>query len=115
MNSIIKLNTIDDWEEIKKNTSGKEELVIFKYSPVCSVSALVEDDFDLWYSKLPEGSNLKCVKVNVISARQVSAQIAEELKIRHQSPQLIWLTKNSEIKWQANHYDITKAGLAAHF
>ncbi len=107
MNSIVKLKNVEQWEEIRNELSPADELIIFKYSPVCSISAMVEQDFNLWYSKLPDESKLKFVKVNVIEAKDVSRKIAEDLEVKHESPQLIWLKNKSEIKWAASHFDIT--------
>ncbi|MCL5029935.1 MAG: bacillithiol system redox-active protein YtxJ [Bacteroidetes bacterium] len=114
MNSIVKLKNIEQWEGIRNDLLPVEELIIFKYSPVCSISSMVEEDFNLWYSKLPDESKLKFVKVNVIEAKDVSRKIAEDLKLKHESPQLIWLRGNSEIKWAASHFDITVDELKAH-
>jgi bacillithiol system protein YtxJ len=113
MNSIVKLKTLEEWEELKKDLTEKTELIIFKYSPICGISTSVEDDFNAWYLNLSEDVKIKCAKVDVISARHVSQLIAKELEIQHQSPQLIWLNKDAKVKWSASHYDINKAQLSA--
>lgn len=114
MNSIIKIKNIEQWENLKNDVLPVEELIILKYSPFCSISSIVEEDFDSWYSKLSEENKLKCAKVNVIEAKEVSTKIAQDLKLKHESPQLIWLKGNSEIKWAASHFDITIDELKAH-
>ncbi len=114
MQDIIELRNIDQWEKLRNNLTEKEELVIFKFSPVCSISAMVEEDFSSWRSNLEDNSNLKIAKVNVIDKREVSLKIAADLQVLHQSPQVIWIDGNSKIKWTASHFDISKDSLKAH-
>ncbi len=114
MQDIIELKNIEQWEELRKNLSQKDELVIFKFSPLCSISSMVEQDFTTWRSSLTDDSNLKFAKVNVINRRDVSRKIADDLEVLHQSPQVIWMSKNSEVKWTASHLDISKESLTAH-
>ncbi len=114
MKDIKRLKNIEQWEELRKNLSPSDELLIFKYSPVCSISSMVEEDFNLWYSKLPEESKLQCVKIDVVDARDVSKKIEADLKVQHQSPQVIWIKGNSNVKWSASHFDITTEELKSH-
>ena len=111
MKSLKNINTIEQWESEKKNAFPSNELVIFKYSPICPISSSVEYDFDSWYKKLPESSNINCIKIDVIDARQLSRQIAGELDVTHQSPQLIWLSGDGKVKWHESHYSITSSKL----
>ncbi len=112
MPEIKELKSIKEWDEIKTG-SMDSELIIFKYSPYCSISASVEEDFNHWVKSLSGDPQLNCIKVNVISERQLSQKIANDLKILHQSPQLIWLDKNHNIKWTASHYKITVKELSS--
>jgi bacillithiol system protein YtxJ len=114
MVEIIKLNTIEQWEELKNNTTAQNELLIFKYSPVCPISSMVEGDLSAWLSALPDDYNLKCLKLNVIEAKEVSLKISADLNIKHQSPQVIWLTGDLKVKWHGSHYDINKSKLKAN-
>ena len=106
---INKLKNVNDWEEFKKETSADNELIIFKFSPVCGVSFYVENIFRDWADELQESSRLRLSKVNVISARKLSQQIAGELNVSHESPQVIWLRADLTVKWNASHYEINKA------
>ncbi|NNG27928.1 MAG: DUF2847 family protein, partial [Ignavibacteriaceae bacterium] len=87
---ITKLKNINDWEEFKKEASSGNELILFKFSPVCGVSFYAENIFKDWVDELNETVRLRLSKVNVISARKLSQQIAEELNVTHESPQVIW-------------------------
>ena len=115
MAEVIKLESLDQWEELKKEFSSQGELIIFKYSPVCPISSMVEDDLNSWLKGLPQDYVLKCAKLDVIESKEVSVKIADDLKIKHESPQLIWLTAGLEVKWSASHYDINKNKLKANF
>jgi bacillithiol system protein YtxJ len=106
---INKLKNINDWEEFKKETLAGNELVIFKFSPVCGVSFYAENIFRDWANGLQDSSRLSLSKVNVISARKLSQQIAAELRVNHESPQVIWLGADLSVKWNASHYEINKA------
>ncbi len=111
MKSLKNISTVEEWESEKRNAFPEKELVIFKYSPICSISSSVEVEFDAWYNKLPEDSHLECVKIDVINARPLSRHISEELDVMHQSPQLIWLTKDNKVKWHESHYGISASKL----
>jgi bacillithiol system protein YtxJ len=106
MNSVTRIYTEKEWENIKTESSGANELLLFKYSPRCGISLYVEKDFDRWYSKLPAELNLKLVKVNVVAERPLSQHIAKELQIIHQSPQLIWIGADSSIRYSGSHNSI---------
>lgn len=86
-------------------------VVIFKYSPACSISYYVEKTFKKWFENLPEETKLVAVKVNVIESRNLSREIASEFNIRHESPQAIWLDSEGSVKWQASHSSIRSEDL----
>ncbi|GBD87716.1 hypothetical protein BMS3Abin03_01650 [bacterium BMS3Abin03] len=107
---IKKIRSLDDWEKFKKLTAEGNELIIFKYSPFCPTSHYVEHEFDEWCRNI-NGNKVKVAKINVISARSVSNNIARELNVAHESPQLIWLDENGNVKWHASHYKIDEKDL----
>jgi len=106
---IVKLKNLNDWEEFKKEASAGNELIIFKFSPVCGVSLYIETIFQKWADGLEDSNRLKISKVNVITAKKLSRQIAAELNVIHESPQVIWLKTNLSVKWDASHYEIKEA------
>jgi monothiol bacilliredoxin len=101
-----KIKSDFDWQQLKENLNS--EILIFKYSPMCGVSFSVERKFNNWLENLPGDEDLICARLNVITARALSREIAEELGITHESPQLIWLDHEGKVKWHASHYDITE-------
>jgi bacillithiol system protein YtxJ len=52
--------------------------------------------------------------VDVISSKSLSRRIAKDLKIAHESPQLLWLDKEMKVKIHASHYDINEELLNRH-
>lgn len=112
MQQIDRLQTIAEWEEYKQNIP-KQGLLIFKFSPRCSISRSVERGFDVWCENLVADTAPRCVKVNVVGARELSQHLAKELNIRHKSPQAIWLTPDREVHWQASHRAINSGALNA--
>jgi bacillithiol system protein YtxJ len=111
MKKIIKLNNRNEWEILIKEAGNSREIVIFKSSPYCGTSALCERIFDEWFNNICENTEITCVKIDVIEARQLSNFIAAESGIRHESPQVIWLDKNRKVKWHQSHFSITEETL----
>ena len=104
-----KIKSETDWQKLKENKIG--ETLLFKYSPMCGVSFSVERKFDKWLDEISESENLNCAKVNVITSRALSREIAVELNVPHESPQVIWLNKEGAVKWHASHHNITEEEL----
>ena len=94
------------FDEIVENLVEGNQLLIFKVSSRCFTSLMIEKKFDVWFQE-NKGGNLKLVKVNVITQRQLSRMVAERYKIVHESPQLIWLDHNEKVIWQGSHQSIT--------
>ncbi len=98
----------NQFEDLINNSRlSKKEIVILKYSTQCYISSEVENLFDDWVKSLDESSKLVAAKVNVISSKMISLNIAQALGVKHQSPQIIWLDKKNKVKWTASHYDIS--------
>ena len=72
---------------------------------------MVEKKFDSWLNNLEEDVKLDVVKVDVINSRSLSQSLANEFNVRHESPQVIWLDKKGNVKWDISHYSITKGAL----
>lgn len=107
---IVLLNENEEWEKVQ-NDNTYSELIIFKFSPYCSISYRAEKIFRHWFDGINEEKNIIGAKVNVISAKSVSGKIAEDLRIEHESPQVIWLDSEGNVKWTASHFEITEKSL----
>lgn len=108
----MEIKSITEFEEITKIENNEKETIIFKYSPICPISKRIEKEFDKWFEK--NNADLNLFKINVISARQLSNHIAKYFSITHESPQLIWLTKELEVKADNSHYEINEGFLNTH-
>jgi bacillithiol system protein YtxJ len=109
MANIQQLTTVEQWENALKSTSEKP-LLVFKHSTSCSVSAGAHEE----YTNYIEDANAALVDfaiVHVIEERPVSNAIAEQLGIKHASPQAI-LVKDGQPVWDTSHWHITYAFLS---
>lgn len=79
--------------------------IIFKHSNRCPVSGAAKNQVDMFLRE--NGMNIQYELVDVISNRARSNQIAEELGIRHESPQIIMLDSQDFVIWNASHRAIT--------
>lgn len=113
MRKIIEIEKIEEWNDINSNYSDYE-IVILKYSKECHISKVVEGDFCDWSKELPENYNIVFIKINVIESFSLVKVLETDFNVKHQSPQLIWLTKDRKVKWFANYYDINLRSLSAH-
>ena len=113
----MELHTLSDkkeWKELLKNSNNDCELIIYKHSPICGLSHTIDIILDAWCKAQSNNSNIKILKVNVVDARSVSRKITKDLKIVHESPQIIWLDKKMKVKFHASHYDIDEEELNKH-
>jgi bacillithiol system protein YtxJ len=111
---VINISDKKEWKELINNFSNNYELIIYKHSPICGLSHSVNIIFDDWCKKHSETDQIKILKVDVIFSKSLSRRIAKDLKIVHESPQLIWLDKELKVKFHASHYDINEEELNRH-
>lgn len=93
---------MNDLEKFMTDNNGNEVL-IFKFSPICGISSSVERELDKFLSKNP---SIPILKIDVIFKRDISNKIADLFGIRHESPQLIQLNNKHEVEKYASHYEI---------
>lgn len=111
MKKMLEISDPESLNRLMKKGEEGFQLLIFKYSPLCSISYFVERSFDKWFAKLAEDTPVIALKVNVINSRELSRKIAAEFDIMHESPQAIWLSENREVKWHASHNSINDKNL----
>ena len=95
---------ITDLEQISQIKQQTGYSLIFKHSTRCSVSSMAKRRFELDWSVIPEDTNLYFL--DLISYRDISAQIAETFQVQHESPQIL-LIKNGDCILDASHSDIS--------
>ncbi|MES2448640.1 MAG: bacillithiol system redox-active protein YtxJ [Bacteroidota bacterium] len=93
-------------DEIKKQSGYS---VIFKHSTRCSVSLMAKRGFESDWDVIPENTALYFL--DLISHRDISAQIAELFQVHHESPQVL-LIKDGECIFDASHSDISADEIA---
>ena len=87
---------------------ASNQAVLYKHSTRCPVSAIVIDDV-LQFAERHPGWPVHIIRV--IEHRQLSNAVAEQLGVRHESPQALVL-KNGRCLWHASHNGITARRLS---
>jgi thioredoxin 1 len=83
-------------------------VLLYKHSPSCGVSATARRDVERFADAHPD---VPVVEVDVIRDRGLSRQLAEELRVRHESPQAI-LLRDGAVAWHGSHWDVRRDVLA---
>jgi len=102
------LRSIEAWQQALEGSMEKPA-VVFKHSTRCPVSAGALEEFE-HYLEDERNTAVDYYFVRVIESRPVSNQIAEDLAVRHQSPQIIYVDKKQQV-WNDSHWNITYAFL----
>ncbi|WP_274651413.1 bacillithiol system redox-active protein YtxJ [Paenibacillus humicola] len=110
MKQYREIESLADWESAYSESANKQ-LVIFKHSTTCPVSANALNEFNAYLQENP-AADTDYVLVKVIESRPVSNKIAEDTAVKHESPQII-LIKNKEKVWSASHWSITTEHMTA--
>ena len=96
------LVSIEGLEDLLK-ASFDQPQIIFKHSTSCGISRMVKSNFEREYLHFPKKMGL--YYLDLLSYRSVSNAVADQLKIPHESPQLL-VIKNGETVAHASHGDI---------
>lgn len=86
-------------ETILEESNNKPQL-IYKHSHRCSVCFVAQGNLESAAEEILQEAEMHFV--NVVKSRNISDAIAEQLDLRHESPQAI-LLKNGEVVWHASH------------
>jgi bacillithiol system protein YtxJ len=95
---------ITDLTQISEIKQKEGYSLIFKHSTRCSVSSMAKRRFELDWEVLPADTSLYFL--DLISYRDISAEIAETFQVHHESPQIL-LIKNGDCILDASHSDIS--------
>lgn len=104
------LTTVKEWQQVLDASEGKS-VVVLKHSTACPVSASALEEYED-YLKATPNEEVDYYMVKVIESRPVSNQIAEDLNIKHASPQIIYF-KNKESIWNTSHWSVTAKHMTA--
>ncbi|WP_044642186.1 bacillithiol system redox-active protein YtxJ [Risungbinella massiliensis] len=104
------MQSISTREQLAKvyEHSQQEKVVLLKHSTTCPISTAALDEVKKFAKTNP---TCPVYVVYVIESRPISLQIAEDLAVRHESPQVIVL-ENKKASWSASHWKITEKSLA---
>jgi bacillithiol system protein YtxJ len=99
----IELHSMIDLEKALQEETDDLK-VFFKHSTRCSISTMALRDFQQSWNK--EMSGFKLYFIDLLTHRDISNKIADEMNVNHQSPQVIVL-KNNEVVYTASHEQIS--------
>lgn len=100
---------ITDLNQISEIKNKPGYSLIFKHSTRCSVSAMAKRRFEMDWEAIPADTSLYFL--DLISYRDISAQIAETFQVHHESPQIL-LIKDGDCVLDASHSDISAEEVA---
>ncbi|CAH0118142.1 MULTISPECIES: bacillithiol system redox-active protein YtxJ [unclassified Paenibacillus] len=104
------ITSIDEWNHMLEASANRGQVVL-KHSTTCPVSANALREYEQYLQDQPN-EGLDYVLVKVIESRPVSNQIAEDLALKHESPQIIYI-KDKAKYWSATHWAVTKEHIKA--
>ncbi|WBL21396.1 bacillithiol system redox-active protein YtxJ [Zunongwangia sp. HRR-M8] len=90
--------------EVAEMESQHQLVAILKHSTRCGISRMVLKQFENSYD-IPEDAEVKLYFLDLLSHRDISNEIAERFKVRHESPQLIVL-QGKKVVHHSSHQDI---------
>lgn len=109
----LDFKTISDEADISDilSASYKRTQVIYKHSTRCATSFFALKNIQ----QLPDEAKARAdfYMIDVIGQRKLSTQVAEQLNVRHESPQLI-LLKDAEVYWHGSHHQVNAEALEAN-
>lgn len=104
------IRSLEEWNTVL-DSSIHRPVVVFKHSTSCPVSSNALKEFSYYLQNDPN-PEIDYVLVKVIESRPVSNRIAEDVLLKHESPQII-LVKNKEKVWNVSHWAITSEHMTA--
>ena len=111
-NSIWKeVSTENNFQSILQRSRDKPQ-VIYKHSPSCSISFIAKQGLNATAEELSKVVDLHIV--DVIYQRDISHKIAEELRIRHESPQIL-LIEDGKAVWSGSHWQVSAENILNYF
>lgn len=110
MNSWKSVTEKEHFYTLLERSAGKPQ-IIFKDSITCGISAHAKYRLENGFQLIAGKADFHYL--DLLTFRPVSNLIAQELKITHQSPQII-LLKNKQVVYTSSHHAIDPAVIARH-
>ncbi len=95
------LSDAEGLEEIKRKSAHTPQ-VIFKHSTRCSISSMAKSRLE----RIAPPKEIDFNFLDLISHRDISAKVADEFNVEHESPQIL-LIKNGECVYDESHTGIS--------
>jgi bacillithiol system protein YtxJ len=89
--------------------SGRGTAILLKHGATCPISSRARDEVAAFAEAHPD---VPIFELEVTGNRELSAQVASQLGVTHQSPQ-VFVLRDGKVTWHAEHYDITARSLAS--
>ena len=105
------LNNLQQLGQLLKESHDKK-VVIFKHSTRCSISRAALDRLERHW-KQEELGEVQPYFLDLLSSREISNQIENELRVDHESPQLIVIS-NGVAVYHRSHFAIDYQDLKQH-
>lgn len=102
---MLDVTSAADWERLLAEAC----VVVYKHSPICPLGGRALRQVRRFEELCPD---VPVHQVDVVRQRPLANRIAEDLEVRHESPQVIVMT-GGEPRWHASHSDVTTEGLLA--
>jgi len=93
--------TTEEQLEVLKELSKQKAQLIFKHSTRCAISSMAKNRLE----RTSPPNSIDCYYLDLIKYRQLSAKIAEDFSVFHESPQVL-LIKNGECIYDESHSGI---------
>ncbi|MDF2926837.1 MAG: ral stress protein [Paenibacillaceae bacterium] len=108
MTQVHELAAPKDWKVLAE-ASAEKPVLLLKHSTRCPISAEAYDQFMKHVNKEPV-AGMQYALVLVVEQRAISNAVAEELGVKHESPQVL-LIKDGQVVWHTSHWRITADAL----
>ncbi|MHB1921960.1 MAG: bacillithiol system redox-active protein YtxJ [Chitinophagaceae bacterium] len=102
---LIRENQLPDILEATRS----RPILIYKHSSRCSISAVVKTRLE--QSSPPPGMDMYLL--DILEYRGISGKLADQLGIRHESPQIL-LIKNGKCIYNESHYAINMENITSN-
>ena len=100
---------IESLEDLNQILESNNRVLLFKHSNRCSISSVALNRIERDSSNVT-GSFPVCVLIDVVKDRDLSREIAGQLEVQHESPQIITFQSGS-VDQVLNHFEITPSNL----
>lgn len=105
MNSLKQIHTEADFQSLLQ----KGTFLLLKHSLTCPISKAAYEEYAEF---MQTHADLEGALLIIQESRPLSAYVAEQTHVKHESPQAILFNKGN-VTWHASHWKITKATIAA--